>query len=130
MHRSSLRLSSPVGHCVSAPVSPQSDVSPDTNLVTLPEETAAAYHRPDGSVHCVPRTLSPPEYRNLDLPRINYAYNGRKYRYTYTCHFVRAVGNSERVSVTEILGWRTEGARLEGEKLGDRITLRSWDWNG
>ncbi|XP_043197396.1 carotenoid isomerooxygenase-like isoform X1 [Amphibalanus amphitrite] len=79
------------------PLEPKSDVSPETNLVSLPDETATAYPRPDQSVYCVPRTLNPPEYRTLDLPRINYEYNGHKYRYAYTCRFVRAVGNSERL---------------------------------
>ena len=68
------------------------------NQVHLQGESAAAYCRPDGTVHCVPRTLSPPEYRTLDLPRINYSYNGLKYSYVYTCRFTGSAGNSERVS--------------------------------
>jgi len=50
-----------------------------------------------GTMHCAPEQLTPPEYRSVDLPRINYRFNGRPYRYTYCCQFVGAAGNSERM---------------------------------
>ena len=85
---------------VSAPLAlyRQPSDDPEKNQVHLPGETATAYRMPDGTVHCVPRTVSPPEYRTMDLPRINYRYNGLKYQYAYLCRFDGTIGNAERVS--------------------------------
>ncbi|XP_037074586.1 retinal Mueller cells isomerohydrolase-like [Pollicipes pollicipes] len=70
---------------------------PNRNQVILEGSPATAHVRGDGTVHCVPQTLTPSEYRSVDLPRINYAFNGKPYRFAYACRFVGAGLNSERL---------------------------------
>ncbi|XP_037074657.1 retinal Mueller cells isomerohydrolase-like isoform X2 [Pollicipes pollicipes] len=70
---------------------------PNRNQVTLEGSPATAHVRGDGTVHCAPQTLTPSEYRSVDLPRINYAFNGKPYRFAYACRFVGAGLNSERL---------------------------------
>ncbi|XP_028595438.2 beta,beta-carotene 15,15'-dioxygenase [Podarcis muralis] len=50
-----------------------------SNLVQLPSTTATAVKEKDGSIYCQPELL----YEGIELPRINYDYNGKKYRYIY-----------------------------------------------
>ncbi|XP_070813707.1 beta,beta-carotene 15,15'-dioxygenase [Chaetodon trifascialis] len=50
-----------------------------SNLVTLTDTTAQAVMQEDGSVYCQPDTL----FEGLELPRINYNFNTKKYRYFY-----------------------------------------------
>ncbi|XP_062869191.1 beta,beta-carotene 15,15'-dioxygenase [Trichomycterus rosablanca] len=50
-----------------------------SNLVTLENTSSTAALQKDGSVYCTPETL----FQGLELPEINYKYNGKKYRYFY-----------------------------------------------
>nr|XP_042708066.1 beta,beta-carotene 15,15'-dioxygenase isoform X3 [Chrysemys picta bellii] len=50
-----------------------------TNLVKLPSTTATALKEKDGNIYCQPEMLC----EGIELPRINYDYNGKKYRYIY-----------------------------------------------
>ncbi|XP_018410905.1 PREDICTED: beta,beta-carotene 15,15'-dioxygenase [Nanorana parkeri] len=52
------------------------------NLVKLPTTTATAVKTKDGEIHCQPEIIC----EGIELPRINYAYNGKKYRYVYASH--------------------------------------------
>ncbi|KAK7880530.1 hypothetical protein WMY93_032832 [Mugilogobius chulae] len=49
------------------------------NLVTLKDTSAAAVVQEDGSVYCTPDAI----FQGLELPRINYNFNAKKYRYVY-----------------------------------------------
>uniref|UniRef100_A0A8C9W8A7 Beta-carotene oxygenase 1, like n=1 Tax=Scleropages formosus TaxID=113540 RepID=A0A8C9W8A7_SCLFO len=51
-----------------------------TNLVKLEGSRASAVQQEDGSVYCTPDTLC----EGVELPRINYKFNGKKYRYFYS----------------------------------------------
>ncbi|XP_051998031.1 beta,beta-carotene 15,15'-dioxygenase-like isoform X2 [Xyrauchen texanus] len=61
------------------PVNIEKETPSDTNLVKLKDTTATAVLKPDGSLYCTPDTIFP----GLELPGINYKYNGKKYRYIY-----------------------------------------------
>ncbi|XP_059849119.1 beta,beta-carotene 15,15'-dioxygenase-like isoform X3 [Hypanus sabinus] len=50
-----------------------------TNIVRLQGTTAQALKEQDGHVYCTPEVL----FEGVELPRINYDYNGKKYRYIY-----------------------------------------------
>ncbi|XP_072452064.1 beta,beta-carotene 15,15'-dioxygenase-like isoform X1 [Chiloscyllium punctatum] len=49
------------------------------NMCTLGNTTAYALKEKDGSVYCKPEVL----FEGIELPQINYDYNGSKYRYIY-----------------------------------------------
>ncbi|XP_075910043.1 beta,beta-carotene 15,15'-dioxygenase [Petromyzon marinus] len=49
------------------------------NLVTLPGSKASAVKEGGGHVVCTPELIA----EGIELPRINYNYNGREYRYIY-----------------------------------------------
>ncbi|KAK2869478.1 hypothetical protein Q7C36_001349 [Tachysurus vachellii] len=49
------------------------------NLVRLEDTSATAVFQADGSLYCTPETL----FQGLELPEINYKYNGKKYKYFY-----------------------------------------------
>ncbi|XP_068117330.1 beta,beta-carotene 15,15'-dioxygenase [Hyperolius riggenbachi] len=49
------------------------------NLVKLHETTATAVKTKDGEIYCEPEILC----ERIELPRINYDYNGKRYRYVY-----------------------------------------------
>ncbi|KAM4614178.1 beta,beta-carotene 15,15'-dioxygenase [Discoglossus pictus] len=53
-----------------------------TNLVKLATTTATAVKDKDGDIYCQPEVLC----EGIELPRINYDYNTRKYRYIYASH--------------------------------------------
>ncbi|XP_019391479.1 PREDICTED: beta,beta-carotene 15,15'-dioxygenase [Crocodylus porosus] len=55
------------------------DAEIGSNLVRLPSTTATALKESDGSIYCPPETI----YEGIELPRINYDYNGKKYRYIF-----------------------------------------------
>ncbi|KAG7270174.1 hypothetical protein CRUP_006097, partial [Coryphaenoides rupestris] len=59
------------------PLTVDKDVSIGTNLVT--DSRAEARLQKDGSVFCTPEIL----FEGLELPGINYKFNGKKYRYFY-----------------------------------------------
>ncbi|KAL4613537.1 beta,beta-carotene 15,15'-dioxygenase-like [Arapaima gigas] len=50
-----------------------------TNLVKLEGSAATAVQQEDGSMYCTPDTLC----EGIELPGINYKFNGKKYRYCY-----------------------------------------------
>nr|XP_048293311.1 beta,beta-carotene 15,15'-dioxygenase isoform X1 [Myodes glareolus] len=50
-----------------------------SNLIKVPSTRATALKEKDGHVYCQPEVL----YKGLELPRINYAHNGKPYRYIY-----------------------------------------------
>uniref|UniRef100_A0A8C5N3V2 Beta-carotene oxygenase 1 n=1 Tax=Leptobrachium leishanense TaxID=445787 RepID=A0A8C5N3V2_9ANUR len=52
------------------------------NLVKLPKTTAKATKDKNGDIACSPEILCD----GIELPRINYAYNGKKNRYVYASH--------------------------------------------
>ena len=66
------------------PLNPQEDSTPDQNLVTLSNTTCKAFRLSDTRVKVEDEKLSDGE---LEMPRINYDYNGRKYRYFYGVGF-------------------------------------------
>ncbi|XP_066494064.1 beta,beta-carotene 15,15'-dioxygenase [Tiliqua scincoides] len=55
------------------------DAETGTNLVRLPSTTATAMKDKDGNIYCQPEVLC----EGIELPRINYNYNGKKYRYIF-----------------------------------------------
>ncbi|XP_059906970.1 beta,beta-carotene 15,15'-dioxygenase isoform X1 [Gadus macrocephalus] len=59
------------------PLSVDKDVATGTNLLT--DSRAEARLQKDGSVFCTPEVL----FQGLELPAINYKFNGKKYRYFY-----------------------------------------------
>ncbi|XP_029463996.1 beta,beta-carotene 15,15'-dioxygenase-like [Rhinatrema bivittatum] len=52
------------------------------NLVRLPFVTAQAIKETEGVIYCLPEVLC----KGIELPRINYDYNGKKYKYIYAAH--------------------------------------------
>lgn len=50
-----------------------------SNLIKLTSTTARALKEKDDQVYCQPEFL----YEGLELPRINYSYNGKPYRYVF-----------------------------------------------
>nr|XP_040025876.1 beta-carotene oxygenase 1, like isoform X2 [Gasterosteus aculeatus aculeatus] len=61
------------------PLHTSKDAPGGSELVTLTDTTARAVKHEDGSVYCRPETL----FEGLELPAINYGFNGKKYRYFY-----------------------------------------------
>uniref|UniRef100_A0A4W3IN57 Beta-carotene oxygenase 1 n=1 Tax=Callorhinchus milii TaxID=7868 RepID=A0A4W3IN57_CALMI len=61
------------------PLQHDKNVELGTNIVTLENTTASALKEKDGYVYCKPEIL----FEGIELPRINYDYNGKKYRYIY-----------------------------------------------
>ncbi|XP_062327986.1 beta,beta-carotene 15,15'-dioxygenase [Osmerus eperlanus] len=61
------------------PLNVQKDTPTGTNLVTLQDTTATAVTQKDGSIYCCSDTV----FEGLELPGINYKFNGKKYRYFY-----------------------------------------------
>ncbi|GIY52954.1 beta,beta-carotene 9',10'-oxygenase [Caerostris extrusa] len=55
----------------------------DENLITLSNSEATAVQQSDGSIYLKPEILTASEPWSPELPRINYDYNGRKYKYFY-----------------------------------------------
>ncbi|MEE6499914.1 hypothetical protein FKM82_003635 [Ascaphus truei] len=58
------------------------DAEVGANLVTLTLTTANALKEKDGDIFCHPEVLC----EGVELPRINYDYNGKKYRYIYASY--------------------------------------------
>lgn len=61
------------------PLHVDKDAEVGSNLVKVSSTTATALKEKDGHVYCQPEVL----YEGLELPRINYAYNGKPYRYIF-----------------------------------------------
>ncbi|NWH93108.1 BCDO1 dioxygenase, partial [Aegithalos caudatus] len=60
------------------PLQYDKDAAVDSNLVKLPS-TATAVKEKDGNIYCQPEILC----EGIELPRINYDYNGKKYKYVF-----------------------------------------------
>ncbi|KFP90818.1 PREDICTED: beta,beta-carotene 15,15'-monooxygenase [Apaloderma vittatum] len=60
------------------PLQYDKDAEVGSNLVTL-QTTATAVKEKDGSIYCQPEILC----EGIELPRINYDYNGKKYKYIF-----------------------------------------------
>ncbi|XP_055001563.1 beta,beta-carotene 15,15'-dioxygenase [Sorex araneus] len=61
------------------PLRPDQSAAVGSNLITLASTTARALKEKGGRVYCQPEALC----EGLELPRINYAHNGKPYRYVY-----------------------------------------------
>ncbi|KAJ7986098.1 hypothetical protein DPEC_G00347280 [Dallia pectoralis] len=61
------------------PLNLDQDTTKGTNLVVLKDTTAEAVMQNNGSVYCLPDTI----FEGVELPGINYKFNGKKYRYFY-----------------------------------------------
>ncbi|XP_053305117.1 beta,beta-carotene 15,15'-dioxygenase isoform X2 [Spea bombifrons] len=64
------------------PLQPDKNAEEGANLVKLPSTTASAAKDKDGNISCHPELLC----EGIELPRINYNYNAKKYRYVYASH--------------------------------------------
>ncbi|XP_053556642.1 beta,beta-carotene 15,15'-dioxygenase isoform X2 [Bombina bombina] len=64
------------------PLQTDKDAGVEINLVKLPQTTAKAMKDKDGNVSCQPEVLC----EGIELPRINYNYNAKKYRYIYASY--------------------------------------------
>nr|XP_061803215.1 beta,beta-carotene 15,15'-dioxygenase-like [Nerophis lumbriciformis] len=71
--------SPPVSQRFVLPLHVNKDSAKETNLVTLADTTATAVMKDNSQVYCQPETL----FQGLELPNINYKFNGKKYRYFY-----------------------------------------------
>lgn len=60
------------------PLQYDKDAEVGSNLVKLPT-SATAVKEKDGSIYCQPEILC----EGIELPRVNYDYNGKKYKYVY-----------------------------------------------
>ncbi|KAI5608599.1 beta,beta-carotene 15,15'-monooxygenase, partial [Silurus asotus] len=84
-------ISPPVSQRFVVPVNADLKENPlGKNLVSLKDTSATAVLQNDGSFYCTPETLFqaiqcslPGFYTGLELPEINYKYNGKRYRYFY-----------------------------------------------
>ncbi|XP_006860360.1 PREDICTED: beta,beta-carotene 15,15'-monooxygenase [Chrysochloris asiatica] len=61
------------------PLHVDKDAEVGSNLIKLASTTATALKEKDDVVYCQPELL----YEGLELPRINYAHNGKSYRYVF-----------------------------------------------
>lgn len=74
------RLTSvPVLRRFAVPLLAAQDAEVGSNLIKLTSTTARALKEKDNQVYCQPELL----YEGLELPRINYAHNGKRYRYVF-----------------------------------------------
>lgn len=67
------------------------------NLITLEKTSCTAFWRDESKIFCEPEALC---YRGVDLPRINYAYNGKEYTYVYVNAISTELAESSAVSFT------------------------------
>ncbi|XP_006152649.1 beta,beta-carotene 15,15'-dioxygenase [Tupaia chinensis] len=61
------------------PLSVDKNAEEGSNLIKVASTTATALKEKDGQVYCQPELLC----EGLELPRINYAHNGKQYRYVF-----------------------------------------------
>ncbi|XP_041446089.1 beta,beta-carotene 15,15'-dioxygenase isoform X2 [Xenopus laevis] len=64
------------------PLQCEKAVNEGVNLVRIPMTTAKARKDENGDIYCEPENTC----EGIELPRINYEYNGKKYRYVYATH--------------------------------------------
>ncbi|KAK6294576.1 hypothetical protein J4Q44_G00354060 [Coregonus suidteri] len=74
-----VNFSPPICQRFVLPLTLDKDTPKGTNLVRLKDTTAKAVMQKDGSLYCLPDTI----FEGLELPGINYKFNGKKYRYFY-----------------------------------------------
>ncbi|GFY54121.1 beta,beta-carotene 9',10'-oxygenase [Trichonephila inaurata madagascariensis] len=79
------------------PLNVGSDKAGDVNLVSLPNTEAKAFKNPDGRINLVPEVLTGSQSWSAELPRINYDFNGKKYRYSYS------VGRQDAMKRTHLI---------------------------
>uniref|UniRef100_A0A672JI00 Beta,beta-carotene 9',10'-oxygenase-like n=1 Tax=Salarias fasciatus TaxID=181472 RepID=A0A672JI00_SALFA len=98
------------------PLTVDEDTPLDQNLVTLPNCTATAKQTKPGEVFMTHEELHSDEllqYGGLEFPHINYdKYNGRPYRYFYSCGFGHVFSDSllkMDVHTKELKVWRYPG---------------------
>ncbi|GIX83477.1 beta,beta-carotene 9',10'-oxygenase [Caerostris darwini] len=86
----------------------------DENLITLSNTEATAVQQPDGSIYLKPEILTASEPWSPELPRINYDYNGRKYKYFYAMARNETLERTHliKVDVTtqKTISWSEKGA--------------------
>ncbi|XP_004437134.1 PREDICTED: beta,beta-carotene 15,15'-monooxygenase [Ceratotherium simum simum] len=71
--------SSPALKRFAVPLHADENAEVGSNLIKLASTTAKALKEKDDQVYCQPELL----YEGLELPRINYAHNGKRYRYVF-----------------------------------------------
>ncbi|KAE8608289.1 hypothetical protein XENTR_v10011450 [Xenopus tropicalis] len=64
------------------PLQYDKNVNVGVNLVRIPMTMAKAVKDDNGDIYCEPETMC----EGIELPRINYDFNGKKYRYVYATH--------------------------------------------
>ncbi|CDQ90132.1 unnamed protein product [Oncorhynchus mykiss] len=74
-----VNFSPPVCQRFVLPLTVDKDTPKGTNLVRLKDTTAKTVMQRDGSLYCLPDTI----FEGLELPGMNYKFNGKKYRYFY-----------------------------------------------
>ncbi|KAJ7986097.1 hypothetical protein DPEC_G00347270 [Dallia pectoralis] len=135
-----LKQSSALDKCVprckrfALPVQTDMTLDVGEDMVKLKYTTASAVKDKDGKLHCQPEVLC----ENVELPRINYDFNGKKYRYVYlTCVGMSAVATKivkfdnetkERIEWSEENCWPSEPVfipRPNGEGEDDGLVLTS-----
>ncbi|KAG8429469.1 hypothetical protein GDO86_020113, partial [Hymenochirus boettgeri] len=75
----SAAISVPATKRFAIPLQHDKGVEVGTNLVTIPTIKAKAVKSEDGTLYCEPEILC----EGIELPQINYDFNGKKYRYVY-----------------------------------------------
>uniref|UniRef100_A0A3P8YFU0 Beta-carotene oxygenase 1 n=1 Tax=Esox lucius TaxID=8010 RepID=A0A3P8YFU0_ESOLU len=116
------------------PVQTDSTLDVGEDLVKLKYTTASAVKDKDGKLLCQPEVLC----ESVELPRINYDFNGRKYRFVYmTCVAMSAVATEIMkfdTETKEITKWREDNCwpsepvfipRPNGEGEDDGLVLTS-----
>ncbi|KAG7178077.1 Beta,beta-carotene 9',10'-oxygenase-like 1 [Homarus americanus] len=83
-----------------------SQASVDRNLVALRDTKCQAFKLNTGAIQCVPEDLSPAW---MEMPRINYRLNGKKYRYIYG--FIPTLCKVDTES-KEVLRWEGPGFQV------------------
>lgn len=79
MEENQKNFSPPVVSRFVLPLNISKETERGVNLVSLSDTSARAELQDDGSVYCTPDTI----FTGMELPRINYNYNTKKYRYVY-----------------------------------------------
>ncbi|XP_033896487.1 beta,beta-carotene 15,15'-dioxygenase [Acipenser ruthenus] len=100
--------SAPVCKRYVLPLHSAKDAEIGKNMVKLESTTATAVKNKEGSLCCQPEI----HCEGMELPRINYNYNGKKYRYVYACRvewrpFPTKIGKLD-VTTKQMLEWQED----------------------
>ncbi|XP_046576703.1 beta,beta-carotene 15,15'-dioxygenase-like [Haliotis rubra] len=91
------------------------------NLVTLADTTATAVKQADGSILCTPDYITGDASNGIrmDLPRINYSYNAKKYRYCYGTELLTDKPMLTKVDMKTktCVYWNAEEEEMAGEPV-------------